>query len=207
MIADEIGDSFGRAVGRRYVVSISGESGAGKSETAAELKNRFVERGFQAMVLAQDDYFVYPPRTNHAMRLKNIDQVGMGEVKLDLIDANLFAFRNLQGSIYKPLVDHPADTITHVILDVSPFDVIIAEGTYTGFLEFVDCRVFIDRTYRQTIDDRRERGREPPDPFLEEVLEREHRVIRRQASRANIVVEQDFGSMRVVDESFRPRTQ
>lgn len=203
LIADELKGSFGRSIGRRYAVSISGESGAGKSETAAELKRRFDERGLHAIVLAQDDYFVYPPKTNHAMRLKNIDQVGPSEVKLDLMDANIFAFRNVQGLVYKPLVDHPEDKITHTILDVSPFDVVIAEGTYTGLLEFIDCRIFLDRTYLQTLADRRERGREPPDPFIEEVLEREHRVIRTQLERANIVVAADFDDITVVDGSFK----
>ena len=63
------------------------------------------ERGIKAGVLQQDDYFVFPPRTNHEMRRSNLEQVGPFEVKLDFLDSNLRSFKRGESPIYKPLVD------------------------------------------------------------------------------------------------------
>ncbi|MCK4542838.1 MAG: hypothetical protein KAU17_11445 [Spirochaetales bacterium] len=180
---------------KKYVISVAGESGSGKSEIGCEIMRALNDIGIIAEVFGQDDYFVFPPKTNHSMRLKNIDQVGTYEVKLDLIDANLFSFISGADTFYKPLIDYDKDIICHENLEAARLDVIIVEGTYTSLLEFVDCRVFIDRTYKETKADRENRGREKMDPFVENILEIEHRIINAHKSKADIVINHDFSGI------------
>ena len=50
-----------------YTISIAGESGSGKSETATALATALSASGESCLILQQDDYFVYPPRTTPIM--------------------------------------------------------------------------------------------------------------------------------------------
>lgn len=174
------------------VVTVAGESGSGKSEVAAEIARLKNDEGEQTDVLQQDDYFVFPPKTNHEMRKKNIDQIGMYEVKLFFLDSNLRSFKRGHKTIYKPLVDYDEDRIITEIKEVGDVQTLIAEGTYTSALEFVDCRVFIDRDYHQTYENRKERGRDKLEPFVEDVLEREHEIISSHKNRADIIISSDY---------------
>ncbi len=181
----------------KYIISVAGESGSGKSETALEIRRFLINRKIKAYVFCQDDYYVFPPKTNHDMRLSNIDLVGPYEVKLDLIDTNLFSFKSGEKQIYKPIIDYNANAIHHETVEICLSDVIVVEGTYTSLLEFVDCRVFINRTFKQTRKDRIERGREKNDPFIESVLEIEHKIIRSHKKLADIIIKQDFSGIEV----------
>lgn len=176
----------------KFVVTVAGESGSGKSELACEIARINRNRGLPTGILQQDDYFVFPPQTNHEMREKNIDQVGTYEVKLDFMDSNLRSFKNHEETIYKPLVDYNADKITTEVKKVGSYQALIAEGTYTSILNFVDFRIFIDRDYRQTYDNRKQRGRDKMDPFVEDVLEREHEIISSHKIRADLLITVDY---------------
>jgi len=181
--------------GERFTVTVAGESGAGKSELAYEIQRLLNERGVRADVLQQDDYFVFPPKTNHEMRRRNLEQVGPYEVKLDYLDSNLRSFKQGEGSIYKPLVVYEQDQITREEMAVADLTVLIAEGTYTSLLEFADLRVFIDRDYQQTLEARKRRARDKWEPFIQDVLEREHQIISQHKALADVVVPGDFGSI------------
>lgn len=193
--AAEICERLAGRIGERFAIAVAGESGAGKSELAYEIYRQFNERGIPAGVLQQDDYFVFPPKTNHEMRRRNLEQVGPYEVKLDFLDANLRSFKRGESPIYKPLVVYKEDRITVEEMDVAGLAVLIAEGTYTSLLRFADCRVFIDRDYRQTLEARMRRARDKFEPFVMDVLEREHQIIARHRRLADLVIPADFGSL------------
>jgi uridine kinase len=176
----------------KFTVAVAGESGAGKSELAYEVFRLLNDRGLKAGVLQQDDYFVFPPRTNHEMRRRNLEQVGPYEVKLDFLDSNLRSFKRGESPIYKPLVIFDEDRVTTEELSVGELDVLIAEGTYTSLLRFADYRVFIDRDYLQTLDARKRRARDTFEPFVVEVLEREHQIISQHKALADAIVTPDF---------------
>ncbi len=179
-----------------FVISIAGESGAGKSEIAWELSRILNESGTKSGIIQQDDYFIFPPRTNSEMRRRNIDQVGMYEVKLDFLDCNLRSFKRGESPILKPLVIYQEDRITTEEMNVSNYDVLIAEGTYTTILAFSDFRIFIDRTFLDTLEDRRRRNREAAEPFLEEVLKIESEIITNHRDLADILISTDFQSVK-----------
>jgi len=178
----------------RKVITIAGESGSGKSETAAALAQRLEAEGIPAAVLQQDDYFVYPPRSNDRARRADINWVGPGEVHLDLIDQHLSEFRAGSSPIDKPLVDYAADRIDREQLDLTGVRVLIVEGTYTMLLDNVDWRMFIDRSYLRTRAHREKRIRDASelDPFIDGVLKIEHGIISGHRARADLLVNDDY---------------
>jgi uridine kinase len=178
----------------RLTVTIAGQSGSGKSETATALARALEERGTTSAILQQDDYFVYPPKTNDSTRRRDIDWVGPREVRLDLLDSHLATFLEGAEEIRKPLVIYEEDRISEEVLPVKGVQVLIAEGTYTTLLENAGSRVFIDRDYRQTRGHREKRSRNAAelDEFIERVLAIEHEIISGHKARADIIVTSDY---------------
>ena len=179
----------------RFILTIAGESGSGKSEIAAALADSLSQRDMECIVLQQDDYFVYPPKTNENMRRKDIGHVGVGEVRLDLIDQNLEDIIEGKAAIEKPLVIFDEDEIAHEVVSLGGVNVVIVEGTYTTTLANAHQRVFIDRTYHDTKATRKRRAREKQDGFLEKVLEIEHEIISSHLPQATIIVTRDYDVM------------
>lgn len=171
-------------------LSVAGESGCGKSETAACIAEVMTARGKRCVILAQDDYFRLPPRSNHERRREGIDWVGPGEVRLDLLDEHVAALKS-GGSdpLSKPLVYFEENRIGTEELDPGPYDTVLVEGTYTSLLNNLNFRVFIDRDYRQTKKARSTRARDPDVQFLEKVLAIEHEIISAHKARADVVIE------------------
>ena len=176
----------------RFVVTIAGESGSGKSEIAAALSGAFSEQGISSMILQQDDYFVFPPKTNEQMRRDDIAHVGLSEVRLDLLDQNLEGILAGKSEIPKPLVIFEEDRITQETVNLDGVQAVIVDGTYTTILKSVHRRVFIDRTYVDTRKTRKRRARETQDAFLERVLEIEHGIISSHRSMADIIITPDY---------------
>ncbi len=181
----------------KFVITVAGESGSGKSELASEIARLLSKQGFKTGILQQDDYFVFPPQTNHEMRRRNLEQVGPYEVKLDFLDSNLRSFKRGESPIYKPLVIFDEDRTTCEEIDTGDLKALIAEGTYTSLLQFIDFRVFIDRDYHHTLEARKRRARDKWEPFMQDVLEREHRIIAQHKALANVVIPTDFRSIQL----------
>jgi uridine kinase len=170
-------------------VSVAGESGSGKSEIGYCLAELAEKKGLTAIVLGQDDYFILPPKSNHRKREADIAWVGPGEVRLDLLDAHIAHLKQRPDqALEKPLVDYDADAIDSEIVGPGPFDLIVAEGTYTTLLQQTDLRAFIDRNYHQTRKNRLRRAREKALDFIEQVLEIEHQEISRHKARADVII-------------------
>ncbi|NJO90122.1 MAG: hypothetical protein HC831_15125 [Chloroflexia bacterium] len=74
----------------RFIITIAGESGSGKTETGKALLAELKKHGINSVLLEQDDYFVLPPASNDAKRKS--DPLWLGphvEVKLDVLEQNL----------------------------------------------------------------------------------------------------------------------
>ena len=177
---------------KKYVITVAGESGAGKSEVAASIAEVLEKENMKCFIFGQDDYFVYPPKTNAAQREKDISWVGMQEVKLDLLDKNIKDVLDGNTKITKPLVDFDADKIGEETVDLKDYHVLIAEGTYTTILKNADCRIFIDRNKMDTIESRKKRAREAQDEFLDRILTIEHEIISKHINLADIVITKEW---------------
>jgi uridine kinase len=180
-----------------FFMTVSGESGAGKSEIAASVAEYFNKNGIKSYVFQQDDFFIYPPKTNAARREQDISWVGTNEVKLDLLEEIIKAIRNGVMQIDKPLVIFDDDKITEETIDLSDVKLVIIEGTYTTMLSGADLHVFIDRNIYDTRESRKERGREKQDEFLERILMIEHRIISSHKELAELVVNKDYSVTKI----------
>ena len=181
-----------RTIDGRYAISIGGESGSGKSELAVALAESLGEDGIGTTIIQQDDYFVYPPKTNDTRRRQDISRVGLAEVRLGLLDDHVRSILNGATTIEKPLVQYQDNRIMQETLRLDGVGVVIVEGTYTTLLKNVNSHIFIDRTYKQTRSARLKRNREAPDRFQERVLESEHEIISTHRYCADIIVTSSF---------------
>ena len=178
----------------KFTITVAGESGSGKSETATAIAEVLAKHDITSAILQQDDYFIQPPKTNDRKRRQDIGWVGSQEVKLELLDGHLQAFKDGANSIEKPLVIYEDDRITVENLTVGEASVVIAEGTYTTMLDNVDIHVFIDRNYERTRAHREKRKRDAAelDPFIDDVLRIEHDIISAHKSRAEIIINENY---------------
>jgi len=182
-----------KAAPGRFVVTVGGESGSGKSEIAAELARLAAEDGLPALVLQQDDYFHLPPQTNASRRREDFEWVGPGEVRLDLLDEHLRLARDAAiTEIEKPLSLFEEDTLASETVSLEGVKLVVVEGTYAVSLENADRRLFLTRDYRETAAARAERGREAQDDFLERVLAREHEIIAPLREKADYLIDGEY---------------
>lgn len=181
--------------GGRYTITIAGESGSGKSEMAAAIANELNKCKNTAAVLGQDDYFILPPRSNDAKRREDADWLGPHvEVKLEILDKNLQDAVLGENFITKPVVDYDKNSIGEETINLTGVKVVIAEGTYTSLLKNIDKKVFISANRLDTLEHRkkRNRGNEVGDPFIEHVLEIEHKIIAGHKLLADFVITKDY---------------
>ena len=179
----------------RYIITVAGESGSGKSETGKAIADELFKFGIKSLLLGQDDYFVLPPKSNDAKRREDPEWLGpLVEVRLDVLELNLINAIQGEREIVKPLVDYDSNTIEEETINLDGVKVLIAEGTYTSLLKHVDTRIFICRNWLDTLEHRqkRMRGNEVGDPFIEQVLSIEHKIIAGHKQLADILITKDY---------------
>ncbi len=194
IIVPQILDAIGAKDGR-YVITVAGESGSGKSETGKAIAGQLATHDIGAVLLGQDDYFELPPKSNDAKRRQDDSWLGPHvEVRLDLLEQNLVDAMSGADEIVKPLIDYDANTVEEETVDLRGVKVVIAEGTYTTLLKHVDTKVFIARNRLDTLEHRqkRNRGDEVGDPFIENVLKVEHKIIAGHKQLADFVITRDY---------------
>jgi uridine kinase len=194
LIASKISPIIKRRSGR-YSITVAGESGSGKSETAQALADEFNSCALNSIVLGQDDYFYLPPRSNDAKRRANPDWLGPHvEVNLSALQKNIDDALLGSSKIDKPIIDYSNFVIRSEQVDFSDIKVIIAEGTYTSLLHNIDTKVFIDRNRIETLKHRqkRNRGNEVNDPFVEDILKMEHKIIAGHIYLSDFVITKEY---------------
>ena len=146
-------------------------------------------------MLGQDDYFVLPPKSNDAKRRKDTEWLGPHvEVKLDVLEQNLKDALAGKDKINKPLIDYNENSVEEESVNLKGVMVVIAEGTYTSLLKNVDIKIFIARNRLDTLEHRqkRNRGDEVGDPFIEKVLATEHKIIAGHKYLADFLITKDY---------------
>ncbi|PTT42775.1 hypothetical protein DBR28_01830 [Chryseobacterium sp. HMWF028] len=177
---------------QKWVVGICGESGSGKSVTAFALRKVLEEKGITSLVIQMDDYFKLPPKSNHENRQKSLNNVGMHEVHLDKIQETIKKFKEKESFITKPLIHYAENSVTEEILEIEDIQVLIIEGTYVLNIDDFDVSIFIDRTYKDTYENRMKRNRDEQSDFVEKVLEIEHKIIRQFKEKADLLLDKKY---------------
>jgi uridine kinase len=179
----------------RYTLTVAGESGSGKSETAMAIADELGEYGIKSVVLSQDDYFYLPPLSNDLKRKEDPEWLGPHvEIKFDILENNLKDARNGKNEIVKPLIDYNKNSIEEIKIYLDGIKVVIAEGTYTSLLKNVDTKIFIARNRMDTWEHRkkRNRGNEILDPFTEQILITEHKIIAGHKQLADFIITKEY---------------
>jgi len=179
----------------RYTITVAGESGCGKSETAKAIAAELEKCGLKTVILGQDHYCYLTPKFNDLKRKEDPEWLGPHvEIKMDLLENNLKAALKGEPEIVKPVIDPAKNSINNVKISLLGVKVIIAEGTYASLLKNVDTKIFFDRNRLDTLEDRKKRNRrnEVNDPFTEQILITEHKIIAGHRLLADIIVTKDF---------------
>lgn len=177
---------------RRMVIGIAGESGSGKSVTAADLAQALETCARPTVILHLDNYFVLPPRTNHEHRVSDLANVGPHEVDLARLAGDITAFREGSAGVRAPMVDYPGNRFTEEVISYLGAQVLIVEGTYALQLEDLDVRIFLDATHEDTSARRRERNRDIDAPIMVDILTIEHAIVAPMRARADFVIDRHF---------------
>ena len=176
----------------RFVLSISGESGSGKTSISFALANQLTEEGIKAVVIQQDDYSALPPQQTVLKRRKSLVRVGFSEVQLALLEKNLQEIKEGKEEIEKPLVVLDKNQIVREVVSLKEVKVVIVEGIYSFILDNVDKYLFINRQFWETAEARKLRGRDEQDELMERVLQIEHGLVLLGKPKADFFITKNF---------------
>ena len=176
----------------KLVIGIAGESGSGKSVTAKCLQIELEKLNIPSVILHQDCYYKFPPKENHNKRKADINWVGVNEIKLDLFQSHIEQFKSKNKKLTVPVVDYKKNIFSQQEIFIKDKPVLIIEGVYVFFLDNLDFKVFMERTYHETLEKRKARVREVYDPFVEQVLDIEHSLVHSQKKLADVSVSKDY---------------
>ena len=177
---------------QKLVIGIAGESGSGKSVTAKCLQIELEKRNISSLIIHQDGYYKLPPKENHEKRKADINWVGTNELHLNLMQEHIDKFKNEEALIEIPIVHYKNNKFTSNKTILKDKTVLIVEGVYTFFLNNLDYKVFMSRTYKDTLNKRKSRVREKYDPFVEQVLKIEHSLVSKQKNLANVTINKEY---------------
>lgn len=179
----------------RYIITVAGESGSGKSETGRAIADELKKYDIDSVLLGQDDYCHLPPKLNDEKRKQDHEWLGPHvEIKLDALENNIKDAINGKDEITKPLIDYNENSVEEVKINLKGVKVVIAEGTYTSLLKNVDIKVFIARNRLDTLEHRkkRNRGNEVNDLFTEQILVTEHKIIAGHKYLADFIITKEY---------------
>ncbi len=178
--------------GYKYIVAISGESGAGKSELSHSLAKLLKEDDIRVKVLHTDNYYIVPPLLRNEWRKTHgIESIGIDEYDWNLIHQNIREFKESREAMM-PCIDIIPEQIDKLITDFKKVDLLVVDGLYAIKTDHIDMRVFIDLTYHETKMTQIIRGKEPLNEYRAQVLEREHQNVISLKSMADLIVNKNY---------------
>jgi uridine kinase len=185
-------DLASKPKGYKYIVAISGESGAGKSELSHSLAKLLKYNQIRVKVLHTDNYYIVPPLLRSEWRKTHgIESIGIDEYDWNLIHQNIREFKESREAMM-PCIDIIPEQIDKLITDFKKVDMLVVDGLYAIKTDHVDMRVFIDLTYHETKMTQIIRGKEPMNEYRAQVLEREHQNVRSLKSLADLIVNKNY---------------
>lgn len=178
----------------KIIVAVGGESGSGKSEVAHEISHNLFKspRKIKSFILTFDDFYIFPRKERNKLRLKtNFESVGLSEVDQVELKYIVTKFKKDAGLTLIPIYDIRTNIQHRLVVNFQDIPVLIIDGLYANSL-YADYNVFIERSYRDTLDFQKERGKEAMDEFRQSVLEKEHEAVMKLVKNANFIITKDY---------------
>lgn len=173
-------------------IGICGESGSGKTVTSVCLQQFLEKKNIKSEILHLDSYYKLTPRENHEKRKADINWVGVNELNINLIDKHIELFKSNALGIIVPVVDYQENKFIETEKNLKNVSVIIIEGVYAFYAKELDYKIFLEKTFKDTLESRMKRTREIYDTFVEKVLEIEHNLVLGQKMQADLIVDKDY---------------
>ncbi|PKP36388.1 MAG: uridine kinase [Bacteroidetes bacterium HGW-Bacteroidetes-15] len=176
----------------KYIIAISGESGAGKSELSHSLALLLKGLNIRVKVIHADNYYGVPPLLRKEWRIEQgLNVIGPNEYDWDLLHKNIREFK--EDMIARiPCIDIIPEQTDELITDFQKINLLIVDGLYAIKANEVDLRIFIELTYKETKMMQLMRGKEEVDEFRSKILEREHVGVMSLRPLANIIINKNY---------------
>lgn len=175
--------------GARYVITIGGESGVGKTEIALILRDLFYDNNIKGEIISIDDY--YCTRWSERNKIRKITgTIGKKEIDWNKLQGVINTFRSdFYNNMIIQRINKFTDSIEKAILNRESINVLIIEGLYSLYLhKDSDFNVYLDGTYKDTTEFRIKRNKEPQNDFRYKVLQREHLDIIKSKKYADLIL-------------------
>ena len=184
--------------GSRFIVAISGQSGAGKSELSHSLALLLKKEGKRVKILHTDNYYKISPNTRTEWRKEHgVEKVGFKEYDWKQLIRNIKEFKEGREALM-PCIDIVSKQTDKLITDFSDIDILVVDGLYAIKLKQLDLRIYIDLTYHETKKNRGGRGKEPNNEFRFQVLEMEHQNMITLKPMADLIVDKNYDVQEVL---------
>jgi len=178
----------------KYIITISGEVETGKCEVAHMLGKLLKREGVRVKLLHMDNYYKIPPLERTEWRKRHgLESVGYDEYDWEVVSRTLAGFKENKLTTL-PCVDLFTGQIDQLTTNFSGIEVLIIEGLYSVKIEEANLKVFIEQTYRDTIEEQKMSGKEELDEFRMQILEREHQVVQSLKPLADFYLDFDTAS-------------
>jgi uridine kinase len=175
----------------KYIVTISGEVASGKCEISIALARLFKKEGVKCKILHMDDYYKVPPEDRTHWRQKHgIESIGYNEYDWNRVRQNIIDFKNGKKASV-PSVDLITLQVDEIITDFAGIDMLIINGLYSVMIKEANLRVFVELTYKETLEQQIAEKKEELDEFRMKVLEREHEVVQSLKPEADFYIDFD----------------
>jgi uridine kinase len=190
--AEQLISHLDKLSGNKIVLAIGGESGSGKTEIAHEVARILKSRNTPAKVMHIDNYYLTSPTERTSWRKEHgLESIGFTEYDWNGINRNINEFREDAEQVTMPCIDLLTDQEDLLSTSFKGLKYLVIEGLYAIQAE-ADLKVLIDLTYRETKKAQFERGKEEPNQYRWQVLQREHEVVQSIRSRADLLVSKDY---------------
>jgi uridine kinase len=180
-------------LGKKYIIAIGGEVGSGKSTLAFAIAYRLKKEGVRCKIIDLDDFYTVPPHSRKAWRRQHgLESVGPSEYDWDAINRVIEDFKNDWES-EMPCVDLITDEVDQIRTTFKGIQVVVINGLYATMLWQADFKVFLELTYRETLEAQLFGQKEEMTEFRKKILEREHKMVQALKSGSNMFF--DFDAM------------
>ena len=112
---------------------------------------------------------------------------------MSLLQEHIREFKIQNATIIKkPLVIYDEDRKETEVVPCEDAKVMIIEGTYVSLLEGVDKKIFLMKSYKDTLMARLFRKRDKIDGFTRKIQIIENKILSKHRSLADIIVKRDY---------------